>query len=122
MRDFIQSKLSEIVNLDCGELIPDDVIEDNITYFGYMLTHNLEGSDFEENFTYNVVLTGYVIRRKNAEENTTKIVDDMTEEIINKLKEINFRSSYQDVSIDNNIQKIRISGNGRYNEINNKIV
>lgn len=122
MRTLIQSKLNEIVDIDSGEMISDDIIEDGVTYFGYQVNKNFMNSDFERNYTYRVSLTGYVTRRIKATENTTKIVDDSSDEIINKLKELNFKCSSEDVSIDNNIKKMKISGYVTYNEINNKLI
>ena len=37
MRTLIQEKLNELKSVDSGEIISDDIIEDNITYFGYQL-------------------------------------------------------------------------------------
>lgn len=122
MRTSIQSKLNEIDDIDSGEMISDDIIEDRVTYFGYQINKNFRDSDFERNYTYRVSLTGYVTRRIKATENTTKIVDDSSDEIINKLKELNFKCSSEDVSIDNNIKKIKITGYTIYNEINNKLI
>lgn len=122
MRTLIQGKLEEIDAIDSGEMISDDIIEDDVTYFGYQINKNYVNSDFNQNHTYRVSITGYVTRRIKATENTTKIVDDASDEIINKLKEINFKCSSEDVSIDNNIKKMKISGYTMYNEINNRLV
>lgn len=122
MRTLIQSKLQEIETIDSGEMISDDIVEDSVTYFGYQINKNFRDSDFERNHTYRVSITGYVIRRIKDTENTTQIVDDATDEIINKLKELNFKCSSEDVSIDNNIKKMKISGYTMYNEINNKLL
>lgn len=122
MRTLIQGKLEEIKTIDSGEMISDDIVEDNVTYFGYQIKKNFVNSDFERNHTYRVSTTGYVTRRIKDTENTTQIVDDATDEIINKLKELNFKCSSEDVSIDNNIKKMKISGYMMYNEINNKLL
>lgn len=122
MRTTIQTTLNEIEDIECGEMIADDIIEDNVTYFGYQLTKNYIDSDFDKNNTYRVNITGFVTRRIQAEENTTQIVDDATEEIIDKLKELNFNCNSEDVSIENNIRKSRITGYVDYNEINNKLI
>lgn len=122
MRTLIQGKLQEIDTVDSGEIISDDIVEDAVTYFGYQINKNFVNSDFNQNYTYRVSITGYVTRRIKATENTTKIVDDASDDIINKLKELNFKCSSEDVSIDNNIKKMKISGYTMYNEINNKII
>lgn len=122
MRTTIQTTLNELENIECGEMIADDIIEDNVTYFGYQLTRNYINNDFDKNYTYRVNITGFVTRRIQADENTTEIVDNATEEIIDKLKELNFKCNSEDVSIENNIRKSRITGHVDYNEINNKLV
>lgn len=122
MRTLIQNKLKEIENIDSGEMISDDIIEDNVTYFGYQINKNFINSDFEQNYTYRVSITGYVTRRVKAEENTTEIVDNAADEVITKLKELNFKCNSEDISIDNNIKKMKINGYTSYNEINNKLL
>lgn len=122
MRTYIQNKLSELANIECGEIIADDIIEDNITYFGYQINKSYIDSDFDSNHTYRVNITGFVTRRIQATENTTQIVDEATETILDKLKEINFKCNSEDVSIENNIKKSRITGYVDYNEINNGLV
>lgn len=122
MRTVIQGKLQEIDTIDSGEMISDDIIEDNVTYFGYQVNKNFKDSDFEQNYTYRVSITGYITRRIKATENTTQIVDDASDEVMNKLKELNFKCSSEDVSIDNNIKKMKITGYTSYNEINNKLI
>ena len=122
MRTLIQSKLQEIETIDSGEMISDDIVEDGVTYFGYQINKNFRDSDFERNHTYRVSITGYVIRRIKDTENTTQIVDDASDGVINKLKELNFKCNSEDVSIDNNIKKMKISGYTMYNEINNKLL
>ena len=122
MRTLIQNKLEELENIDCGEMISDDIIEDNITYFGYQVNKNFVNGDFDHNYTYRVSITGYVTRRIQATENTTEIIDNISEQIINKLKELNFKCNSEDVSIENNIKKMKINGYTSYNEINNKLL
>lgn len=122
MRKYIQSKLMEIDSVESGPFIPDDMIELGITYFGYQLQDDFINSDHSKNFISRVSLIGYVSRKETTEENTLQIVDDVVKEIRKKLKEINMRTSYEDVSIENGIRKIRITGSFIYNEINNQIV
>lgn len=122
MREFIQSKLEEITSVDTGLELPDDVLEKGKTYFSFQVSKNFVDSDTNNNFTYNVNITGYVKRLIDTTENTLEIVDEATLDIISKLKEINIRCSSADVSIENGVHKIRITGTGRYNEINNTLV
>ena len=122
MRALIQNKLEELETIECGEIISDDIIEDDVTYFGYQVNKNFVNSDFEHNYTYRVSITGYVTRRVKAEENTTEIVDNAADEVIIKLKELNFKCNSEDISINNNIKKMKINGYTSYNEINNKLL
>lgn len=122
MRTVIQDKLNEIESIDCGEVVSDNIIENDVTYFGYQVNKIFVNSDFDHNYTYRVSLTGYVTRRVQSAENTTQIVDNASDKIIEKLKELNFKCDTEDVSIENNIKKIKISGNTTYNEINNKLL
>lgn len=122
MRALIQNKLEELETIECGEIISDDIIEDDVTYFGYQINKNFVNGDFDHNYTYRVSITGYITRRVKAEENTTEIVDNATDEVITKLKELNFKCNSEDISIDNNIKKMKIKGYTSYNEINNKLL
>lgn len=122
MRTLIQDKLQEIDTIDSGEMVSDDIVEDGITYFGYQINKTFLNGDYERNYTYRVSITGYVTRRIKSTENTTQKVDEASEKIIKKLKELNFKCNLEDVSIDNNIKKIKISGYTMYNELNNKLI
>lgn len=122
MRTLIQSKLTEIRDIESGEIVSDDIIENDITYFGYQLQKSCIDTDMSRNCTYRVNITGYITRRIKATENTTEIVDIATENVISKLKELNFKCNVEDVSISNNIRKTKITGYTKYNEINNKLI
>lgn len=122
MRTLIQQKLEEIDGIEVGEMISDDIIENDVTYFGYQINKRYINSDYDKNYTYRVNIIGYVIRRILAEENTTLKVDEVSEKIMKKLKELNFKCDSEDVSIENNIKKTRITGYVDYNEINNKLI
>lgn len=122
MRATIQEKLEEIEDIESGEPITDDIIEDGKTYFGYLISKIHLGSDMSKNYSYRVSLTGHISRRVLPEDNTTKIVDEAVENIINKLKELNFKCTSEEVSISNNIKKNRITGYVEYSEINNKLI
>lgn len=122
MRETIQSKLEEIDNLESGKIIPDDIIVENTTYFGYDLSRNYINSDLEKNRTYRQNLTGYVTRLLDTTENTQEIVDNAVEDIIDKLKELNFKCSSRDINLTDNIIKVQITGYSDFNEINNKFI
>ena len=122
MREFIQNKLNEITDLDSGEPIADDVVEDGKTYFGYDLQETYIDSDFDNNYTMQLNLTGRLVRKINTSENTLSIVDEILSKLKQKFKEINFKYNYQDVTLDNGIKKIIVTAEGIYNEMNKKFI
>ena len=126
MRETIQQKLEELntdyYSIEISTEVPDDMLENQKTYFSFTFADNFVDSDFDNNYTKRVEIIGYVKRLVNSNENTLEIVDSATDDIISKLKELNIRCSSNDVSMLDNIRKIRITGTGMYNEINNKLV
>lgn len=122
IRELIQSKLEEINNLESGVPIPDDIVEDGKTYFGYELQEDNVGSDLENNYTMQVSIIGRIVRKNDVTENTLEIIDEALKEIKKKLKELNFKYSYKDITLDNGIRKIQVSGSAKYNEINKKFI
>ena len=110
MREVIQAKLDE-TSIECGNLRSDDILEKGQTYFGYQLTNNYRNSDMENTYEMAANINGYLSRLEDSTENTLEIVDNAVQEIVNKLKELDFRTTYEDVSIDNGIRKIHIVGN-----------
>ena len=120
MRELIQSKLEEIEGLEVTTEIPDDLIEDGKTYFSFSLQNDYQNSDLDKNYTYRPSFIGFVKRRNINTENTLEIIDNVTMKIVNKFKELNFRTSYNDITVDS-IQKIRITGNSFYNEITERL-
>lgn len=111
MRDVIQAKLEEIEDIDVGELRSDDVLENEVTYFGYSLTSNFVDSDMDKTYEMMANINGYVSRLDNREENTLMLIDEARKKIIEKLKELNFMTTWEDVSIDNGVRKVHIVGN-----------
>lgn len=124
IRNKIQAKLNEIPDLICGEAIPDGMVENGTTYFGYelMLNYVPQYSDLNKNYTMEINLTGRIVRRKTSNENTLFIVDTALSNIKEKLKELNFKYSYNDINTDNNFKKILVKAYVRYNEINNELI
>lgn len=122
LRNLIQEKLEEIQDLETTTEIPDDLLEKNITYFSYTLQKAYFGADTGANYTYNVSLIGYIKRLQNDTENTLEIVDNISNEIKEKLKELNIHTSFYDVSVIDGIRKIQVRGECRYNEINNGLL
>ena len=122
MRKTIQSKLEELENVESGKIVPDDIVVENTTYFGYELSKNYIGSDQDKNYTYRQNITGYVVRLLDTTENTQEIVDNAVEDILEKLKELNFKCNSRDINLTDNLVKVQITGYVDYNEINNKFI
>jgi len=122
MRETIQAKLEEIANIETTTEIPDDMIEEGITYFSFTLQEDYVNSDFDSNYTYRPYIQGYIKRKVIPTEDTLSIVDSAKLDIEDKLKELNIKTSYRDVSVLDNIRKIMVTGSCLYNEINNKLV
>lgn len=122
LREYIQAKLDEIVDLEVTTEVPDTMLENNKTYFSYTLQKTYEGSDFDKNYTYRINLIGYIKRLQDNSEDTLQIVDKSCQQIENKLKDINIKCDFADVSVLDGIRKIQVQGEARYNEINRRII
>lgn len=122
MRVYIQTKLNELSNIEIGSFIPDGMIENKTTYFGYQLQEDYQSSDMQRNDTNRVSIQGFIVRKISNDENTLQIIDDASKQIKNKLKELNFKVSSKDVTLSDDIRKIQITGYVNYNEINNKLI
>lgn len=123
IRTLVQSKLDLIIGLDSGPAMPDGLVEKGKTYFGYELSENYRGSDFNKNYSMEITLTGRLVRKIDPVENTVQIVDSMLEDIKAVLKQINFKYSYRDVSeFQDGFRKIAVTATAAYSEINNAII
>lgn len=117
LRELIQSKFNEIIDLESGPPIPDSVVEEGKTYFGYELFEDFLDSDMDSNYVMQVSIIGRIVRKNSTSENTLEIIDKALEELKKKLKELKIRYSYKDITMDNNIRKILVTGNVKYNEL-----
>ena len=131
LRKFIQNKLNELtlanisendISIEVGTEIPDDMLVLNQVYFSYLLSNDLLNSDFELNGTYNVSIIGYLKVKVSKDIDSLDVIDIAQEKLKEKLKEINFKTSFKDVSIIDDIRKIQIRARAKYNEINNGII
>lgn len=111
-RRLVQSKLNTIENLQSGEIVGDDLIEENVYYFGYRITtsginYNLDYSNKKEIIT----LTGY-LSTKNS---TLSKFDEFTDSILNKLSELRILATATDIStLDTKVRKVMIVGSVNY--------
>lgn len=122
MREYIQSKLNELSNIEIGPFIPDGMIENGTTYFGYQLQEDYQSSDMDRKDHIKVAIQGFVLRKVATNEDTLQIIDEASNQIKNKLKELNFKVSLKDVTLNDDIRKIQVTGYVYYNEINNKLI
>jgi hypothetical protein len=122
MREYIQSKLNELSNIEIGPFIPDGMIENKTTYFGYQLQEDYQSSDMDKKDHIRVSIQGFIVRKIANDENTLQIIDEASNQIKNKLKELNFKVSLKDVTLNDDIRKIQVTGYVYYNEINNKLI
>lgn len=121
-RNLLQKKLEEINNLESTPELNNEVLENKVNYFNYSLSKNYISSDTDKNYTYNISLIGYIERIWDEEENIILILDEIQSELETKLKDLNFKLDFEDVSISNGIKKIRVVGNVKYNEINKGLI
>lgn len=122
LRQFIQAKLEELDDIEVGTELPDEMLVEDKVYFSYLLNNNNIDNDFDRNGTYNVSIIGYLKLKSSPEIDSLDVIDKAQIELKNKLKEINFSVSYNDVSITDDIRKIQVRANAKYNDINNGII
>lgn len=118
IRKFIQSKIEQIEEIESGVPIPDDVVENSKTYFGYEIQEDFLDSDCDKNYTMQINVTGRLVRKNNTEEDTLKIIDIALSKLKSVFKNMNFKYSYQDITLENGIRKILFTASAKYNEIN----
>lgn len=122
IRVLIQEALNTIQDVDSGIPIPDGMVEDGKTYFGYELSSDYLSSDLNKRYLMRVNLTGRLVRKNDPEENTLQIIDTALEQIKEKLKSLNFKYSYNDISFQDDIRKILVKAEGRYSEENDTFI
>lgn len=111
-RTMVQSKLSSISNLECGEIIGDDLIKEDVYYFGYKLNttgnrFNLDYSNKRQTYT----IMGY-LSTKGGKLST---MDELADNIVSKLEQLKFLCSVDDIStLDTKVRKMMITGTVRY--------
>lgn len=123
LRELIQSKLEEIQDLETTSLIPDELMEENKVYFTYSLQKFFEDSDHDKDYTYQIILTGYIKVKDSSEENILELIDIKGDEILDKLKELNIKCDLLDITeLSDNYRKLKVIGSVRYNEINYTLI
>lgn len=123
IRTQIMTALSSITDVESGVAIPDGMVEEGKTYFGYELQEIYQNSDQDKNYTMEISLTGRLVRRERPGDNTVKILDDALEEIKSVLKSLNFKYSYNDISgYTDGFKKILVKATAKYNELTKELV
>ena len=114
-RTLVQGKLNLIKDLESGEIVTDELIEEGKYYFGYKIRHtgtkfNLDYSNKHET----IALTGYLSTKGGS----LKKLDEFTDEIINKLEELRIICSSDDIStLDTKVRKVLITGYVNYDNL-----
>ena len=112
IRKLIQEKLSSISDLDSGEIVGLDLIEEGVYYLGWKVEHqsikaNLDYSNMRQLINF----TGYLSTKGGR----LSKLDDFTEAIIHKLEELRFICTTNDIStLDTKVRKVLINGVVRY--------
>lgn len=114
-RRLVQEKLNSIADLECGEVIGDDLIEEDVYYFGYRVTtsglrYNLDYSDKRDLIS----ITGYLSTKGGS----LSKLDEFTDQIIDKLAELSILCTATDVTtLDTKVRKTLITGTVNYNSL-----
>ena len=122
LRIKIQTALNTITTVDAGVPVPDNVVEEGTTYFGYELQTASTFETYNRDRRVQIVLIGRVVRVDDPNENTLSIVDTAVNEIVGVLTNMNFVCDTQDITLDQNIRKTQISAVAVYDTMNDTIV
>lgn len=122
IRQFIQNKLDELMDIEVGTELPDDMLVLDKVYFSYLLNDDFINEDFEHYSTKTVSIIGYLKVKTSPDIDSLNVIDNAQIQLKNKLKEINFKVSFNDISIIDNIRKVQVRARATYNEINNGLI
>lgn len=118
-RRLVQEQLSSIPDLECGEIIGDDMIEEGSYYFGYRVStagqrYNLDYSDRRDLIS----ITGYLSTKGGS----LSKFDDFTDEILSKLANLRITATATDITtLDTKIRRCAINGSVLYNSLDRSI-
>ena len=115
-RITVQSALSQLTSVRCGIPIPDGLVVEGETYFGYDIQEVYQGKDFDNNYIMEINLFGKLVRMDNQTENTIAIMDKALEDIKQALKSLNFNYNYRDITLDSGIRRIQVTAPALYYE------
>lgn len=116
-RVLVQNKLNSIEDLEAGEIIGDDMIEEGSYYFGYRVSvsrvaNNLDYSDYRNMIS----LTGYLSTKGGS----LSKFDWFADQITDKLSELRIRCTTTDITtLDTKVRKVLVTGTVFYNNLDN---
>lgn len=114
-RRLMQDQLNKIPDLEAGEVVGDDFIEEGQYYFGYKLStagqrYNLDYSDRRELIS----ITGYLSTKGGS----LSKMDEFTDAIIDVLSNLRILATATDITtLDTKVRRVLITGSVRYNSI-----
>ena len=114
-RTLVQGKLNLIEDLESGEVVSDELIEEGKYYFGYRIRHtgtrfNLDYSNKRET----IILTGYLSTKGGS----LSMLDAFTDKIIEKFIELRLICTSEDIStIGSKVRKVLITGTVNYDNL-----
>ena len=85
IRQFIQNKLDELMDIEVGTELPDDMLVLDKVYFSYLLNDDFINEDFEHYSTKTVSIIGYLKVKTSPEVDSLKVIDEAQIELKNKL-------------------------------------
>lgn len=122
LREYIQARLIQITDIQSGVPIPDDIVESNKTYFGYEVQDTFSNTDFDKFETRRVSVIGFLVYKDDGNTNTLLILDEALAELREAFKDLNLKATFRDVTLEKHIRKIRVSCDGKYNEMNYELI
>lgn len=114
-RRLVQEKLNSIADLESGEVIGDDMIEEDVYYFGYRVTTNGQRYNLDYSDRRDVIsITGYLSTKGGS----LQKLDDFTDYILDELAKLRIIATATDITtLDTKVRKVLITGSVFYNSL-----
>lgn len=111
-RRLIQEKLSSIPDLDSGEIVGMDLIEEGKYYLGWKIEQRgIKANIDYSNMTQTIRFTGYLSTKGGS----LSKMDEFTDAIVHNLEKLRFICTTNDIStLDTKARKVIIVGTVRY--------
>lgn len=113
-RKTVQKQLNNIEGLKSGKIVSDELIEENVYYFGYVITQNNSAVNIDYS-NYKVIynITGYLITKGG----TLKDFDAYADAIVHELSKIRLRTNCNDMTTSDNSKRMSITGTVMYDTL-----